>query len=280
MHPNILQSNMPFRFKKHMSAFHLSISGKLTVAVGAIVSILVVTTAISILEFRRMSTYVSDLISENITTINLSTELAVSVDEYNLAILGVVGRADDISKSDLDVESVRKDADRIFAALDSRMYVYEDSLKTAFENFYSTSLQLDSIIISDFVDTREWYFTRLQPQYNILQKNMDSFNVKVYDALKSNSVSFDESFYRGIMPTVVSVAAAIALCLLLHFFIIVYYVKPLRRMLKGLDNYKQNYQGYSMTFEGDDELQSLNGSISDIIDENISLKKRLKNRES
>lgn len=271
---------MPLRFKKYISTFHLSVSGKLSVAIGAIVSILVVTTAISILEFRRMSTYVSDLISENINTINLSTELAVSVDKYNLDILGVVGKADEITRSDLDTRTVRATADSVFKALDSKMYVYADSVRTAFDNYYNASLQLDSIIVNDFVDTREWYFTSLQPQYNNLQRNIDAFNVRTQDALKSNSVSFDESFYRGIMPTVVSVAAAIALCLLLHFFILAYYVTPLRKMLRGLDNYRQSGQTYGMTFEGDDELQNLNGSIYDLIEENISLKNRLKNRES
>lgn len=271
---------MPLRFKKYTSIFHLSISGKLSLAIGAIVSILLLTAVISFSEFRRMSTYVSDLISDNISTINLSTELAVTVDEYNLSILQAVGHADEVIKSNVDTLTVKESAKHVFTELSSRRYVYIDSLQTSFDRYYAESRQLDSIIVNDFVDTRDWYFTLLQPRYNDFRKHMDAFNVKAYDALKTNSVSFDESFYRSIMPSVVSVATAIILCLLLQFFIMSYYVIPLRKILKGTDAYKHNSQNYTMVFEGDDELQALNGNITDIIEENQSLKNRLRHRES
>ena len=73
---------------------------------------------------------------------------------------------------------------------------------------------------------------------------------------------------------------AILLCLLLLFFIMSYYVKPLLRMLKDLEAYSNHNVGYSCSFEGDDELQQLNTAISELVDENQNLKNRLRNRES
>lgn len=268
-----------FKFKNPLKGVRLTISGKLRLAFGAIVTILIVTTAISIFEYRRLSTYVSDLISGNITTINLSTELALAVDEYNIRILNEIGRADEIVRSGIDTASFAHVPDNILKEMTAMRSIRADSVKLAYERYYAVSLQLDEIIASDFVDTREWYFKVLQPEYNRFRNSMDSFNVSVYDDLKKNSVSFDESFYRGIAPSVVSVAMAIILCLLLQFFIIVYYVKPLRRMLKSVDAYKHSGVAYSYTFEGDDELQKLNGEITELAEDNVSLKKRLRGRE-
>lgn len=271
---------MAFGFKKKEDSSALGITGKLRLAIGTIIMLLIVTIFISSVEFRRMSTYVSDQIAENITTINLSTELSVTVDKYNMEILSAVGRADEITKSDVDTAAVAGTAARIFQQLRSQMYVYSDDLKEAYDRYYSTSLQLDSIIVNDFVDTRDWYFTVLLPEYNALRENVESFNLVVYEGLQNNSVRFDESFYRGIIPSLVSASVAILLCLLLQFFIIAYYVMPLKRMLKGMEAYKYTNVGYVYTFEGEDELQKLNRDISEIIEENQSLKKRISHRES
>lgn len=271
---------MPFKIKNKNDYAGLSITGKLRLAIGAIILLLIVTLSISVLEFRRMSTYVSNQIAQNITTINLSSSLGVIAEEYNLNILSAVGKADEIVKSDIDTSSVVSRTREIFDGLSSQMSVSSKDLQNACEKYYDTSRQLDSIIVSDFVDTREWYFTVLQPEYENFRMEMEKFNVKVHDDLKNNSVSFDEGFYRGIIPVFVSVCAVILLCLLLQFFIVAYYVKPLRRMLKGMQAYQHSNINYVHVFEGDDELQTLNSEISELIEENQSLKQRLNNRES
>lgn len=272
---------MAFKNIKSTESSALGIKGKLRLSFGAIIMLLILTICVSAIEFRRMSTYVSDRISENITTINLSTELAMLIDEYNLQILSVVGKADEITKSNIDTTAVSEKSSAIFEKLQGQMYVYVDGVKASCKKYYNTSRQLDSIIVNDFVDTREWYFTVLQPDYDVFRKDMEEFNRRNYDALRKNSTNFDESFYRGIIPSFVSASAVILLCVLLQFFIITFYVKPLRRMLKGMDAYRNSNMNYVHVFDGDDELQALNNGITEIIEENISLKKRLNslNRE-
>lgn len=270
---------MPFKFKKSSSTFHFGMKAKLTLAISSIVAILLMSSIISILEFRRMSNYVSDRISEDIECINLSTELAVSMDEYNVTILSIVGDADSIVISGLDPAPYLVPTDSIVAGLVERRLQYADSLAVAYEEYKQESFQLDSIIVSDFVDSRDWYFTVLQPQYNKFRKCQDKLNMGIHTALHSNSASFDESFYRSIMPGVVSVGVGILLALLLMFFLLVYYVKPLNKMLQGLDSYKRFSHPYNVVFEGDDQLQDLNGNISEVISENSVLKKRIRERE-
>lgn len=257
----------------------MGMSSKLTFAVSSIVAVLLISGLISIFEFRRMSHYVSDQISENIACVNMSTELAVITDEYNISILSIVGDADSIVVSGLDARPYLTLADSLVSELSAARLDHADSLRASFTQYTSTSLQLDSIIVSDFVDSRDWYFTVLQPQYNEFRMWHDAVNKGIYEDLQANSGSFDDSFYRSVMPTVVSVTVAIILSLLLLFFILDFYVRPLKRMLQGVDSYKRYSQVYNVRFEGDDQLQELNSDLKEITEENSTLKRRLRERE-
>ena len=55
-----------------------------------------------------------------------------------------------------------------------------------------------------------------------------------------------------------------------------YYVKPLYKMLDGIDNYLSYNRKYNYTFDGDDQLSELNAGISELIDENRQLRRRIK----
>lgn len=65
------------------------------------------------------------------------------------------------------------------------------------------------------------------------------------------------------------------LVLMLMFFILVYYVNPIYRMLAGLHNYRSFNKKYSCSFEGDDQLAELNDGITELAGENQMLRKRV-----
>lgn len=270
---------MPAPFNKKTSLLHFGMASKLTVAICLIVVLLLVSEGLSIMEFERMSTHVSGQISNDIENINLSTELGVVLDEYNLVILSEVGNADSLVSPTFNPSVYTAVTDSVLAELMDKRIPYTDSLKLAYLSYIDVSSRLDSIIVSDFVDSRDWYFTELQPQYTRFRWWQDMVNRAIYKKLQENSVSFDESFYRSITPGMVSVVAGIVLCLLLLFFILVYYVRPLKKMLTSMNAYRNSNIPYKNVFEGNDELQELNAGIADIVDENRMLKRRIRESE-
>ena len=60
------------------------------------------------------------------------------------------------------------------------------------------------------------------------------------------------------------------------FFILTYFVNPLYRMNRALKDYRTFNKKYSCTFEGDDQLHGLNEDITEITEENLQLRKRIK----
>ena len=59
---------------------------KLFFSLGSVAAILILSGAISIMEYRRMSDYVSELIASNIKSINLSQRLADMTQELRQAL--------------------------------------------------------------------------------------------------------------------------------------------------------------------------------------------------
>ena len=126
------------------------------------------------------------------------------------------------------------------------------------------------------MDTGEWFFGTLQPRYNKFRGEMNILNEAIYNDLLSNSADFDAGFYRSIIPGVVSVGAGLLLIMLLLFFTLVNYVRPICRMADGINAYRSSGRRYNFVFDGDDQLAEINSGVTEIIEENLELKTRIK----
>lgn len=268
---------MQFKFFSRSRKRGTSIRKKLVLGLSSIAVILLLSSVISVLEYRRMSNYVSDLIASNINSINLSHRLVAKCDEYNTRILALVGSTDAASLLEFDQKKYIDECDSIRESFNALNSDAADSVIYSYTAYMLASLETVKVVSSDFIDSRDWYFNRLQPIYNRFRNYIDDLNDVIYNDLETNSMTFQQGYYRSIMPGVVSVGAGLVLVLLLLFFIISYYVNPLAKMLSNLENYRQFGRRYSYRFEGDDELVSLNEDISDIVEENMELKRRINN---
>ena len=254
-----------------------SLSRKVFLSLGAIAAILLLSSVISILEYRRMSSYVSDLIAANIKSINLSQRLSDLTDEYNHQMLSVVVQNDISLMPEFDIRYFNAQADSLKNSFTSRRALpMVDSVSVSFGEFMQTSLKFDEVFLADNVDTGEWFFGTLQPCYNKFRQDIGVLNDMIHDELKRNSADFDAGFYRSIIPGVVSVGAGLLLVFLLLFFTMAYYVRPIYRISDGIDNYRKNGRKHGYVFDGDDQLANINDGVTELIEENIELKKRVK----
>ena len=265
------------RLKNWRNSFRLSIKMKMVLALSAIAVILITSGVISILEYRRMSTYVSDMIADDINSINVAQKLATVTDEYNLQILAVIGDDSLNSLPDFDQQGFVSYCDSLRSSISGgNVLPLTDSVLYSYSAYMLTSLELEQVVHSDFIDSRTWYFERLQPSFKRLNGDIDRLSQAMYDDLQANSEDFDQGFYRSIIPVVVAVAVGILLVIMLMFFIISYYVNPLNKMLSGLDDYQASGRRYSYTFDGDDQLVELNEGITELTEENRQYRRRIK----
>ena len=265
------------RLKNWRNSFRLSLKTKMVLSLSAIAVVLIVSGIISIVEYRRMSNYVSDMIAEDINSINVAQKLSAVTDDYNLQILTVIGDDSVNSLPDFDQQGFVSYCDSLRSIFSvENVLPLTDSVLYSYQAYMLTSLELEQVIQSDFIDSRTWYFERLQPSFQRLNGDIDRLSQAMYADLQENSGDFDRGFYRSIIPGIVAVGVGVILVLLLMFFITSFYVNPLNKMLEGLDEYRSMGRRYSYSFEGDDQLAELNEGITELTEENRQYRRRIK----
>ena len=264
------------RLRQWWRGWHLSLKSKLTLALSSIAVVLLLSSIISLLEYKRMSTYVSGIIADDIRNIEVAQSLLNAVDSYNLQILAVIGDDNLNTLPEIDQQQFVFRCDSLKSALSQKALVpLADSVMCAYSDYMLASMELQGELYSDD-DTRIWYFERLQPIYGRLRTFIEELSAVMYDELRLNSADYDRGFYRSMIPSAVAVTVGILLIFLLMFFILVYYVTPLGKMVQGLENYKNIGKKYTCTFDGDDDLINLNEGIAELTEENRLLRRRIK----
>lgn len=253
-----------------------SLSRKLYLSLGSIAVILLLSSVISVLEYRRMSDYVSELIATNIKSINLAQRLADITEEYNHQMLAVVVQNDISLMPVFNIRHFNDQADSLknsFTAANAHMV---DSVAISFNDFMRASLRFDEVFLADNLNTSEWFFGTLQPCYNEFRHDMNVLRDMIYDELMKNSEDFDAGFYRSIIPGVVSTGAGLMLILLLGYFMMSYYVRPIYRISDGINDYRKTGRKFTYSFDGDDQLSNINDGVTELVEENLELKRRVR----
>ncbi len=264
------------RLKKWWSGFRLSLRMKMTLSLSAIAVVLLLSSVISMLEYRRMSTYVSTLIAEDIRNIHIAQELQDAVDSYNMQILAVIGDESVSALPEFDRASFLSRCDSLqSSSVGISSAPMADSVLYAYSAYMLASTELTDVLQSTFIDTRDWYFERLQPLYGRMRGYLDTLSGAMYQELQQNSEDFDSGLYRSIIPSTVAVLVGILLVFLLMYFILSNYVNPIYKMLEGLRNFRSYKHKYSYNLEGDDQLADLNTEISELTEETRQTRRRL-----
>ena len=265
------------KMHRKIRAMRLSLKAKLVLSLLSVVAVPLKTTVISVMEYSRMSNYVSELIADDISSINVANRLADMSNNYNLEILEAIGEGSSGRLPDFDDEYFKTNCERLrMSHTINQAYPMADSVMYSYAAYMLTSLEFESVVQSDFIDNRAWYFGRLQPRFDRLQSDIDNLTRAIYEDLQENSATFDRGFYRSIIPGIVAVGVGLMLVLMLMFFILSYYVNPLYRMLEGLSAYRSSDKKYTVSFEGDDQLVELNDGISELAGENQQLRRRVR----
>ena len=142
------------KLRNRLANFRLSMRMKLTLSLSAIAVVLMLSSIISIIEYRRMSNYVSELIADNINSINVAQQLTNVVDEYNLDILTVIGDETISTLPDFDQKAFVAYCDSLKVSMtEKKLLPLADSVLYSYSAYMLTSLELNDVLLSDFIDS-------------------------------------------------------------------------------------------------------------------------------
>ena len=156
---------------------HFSLRTKLLLSFSSVAVVLLISSIISMMEYSRMSNYVTELIADDIYSINASQKISTLLDGYNLQILTAIGDSSVTRLPDFDQERFVASCDSLKASFsEAKLLPLADSVLYSYQAYMLTSLELESVIQSTFINSRSWYFGRLQPTFNRLRRDIDNLN--------------------------------------------------------------------------------------------------------
>ena len=238
--------------------------------------VLLLSGVIAIYEFVNMRNRVSQVVTDNVTTINTVSLLLKVTDEYNFALL--ISMGDTGAAAIPDMKHDTRFSDYMNAAKDKYTDVREinmaDSVVFAYTAYIHVMKEAKYVWQGEYQSKRAWYFNRLYPVYMRLRGYIQQLMQLSQDSLAENSKDLSHSFYRTLMPCVVAVAVGIVLVILFNYFINYYFIKPLLSITKGITNYVMYRKSYSLHFDSDDEIQELNQNVAELVDINKKLEKK------
>lgn len=242
--------------------------------------ILFFSSLVSIFEYVKMNDYVSDVITDNIKSINSARELLSVSEQYNIKLMNglVVNNATDSierfpSIDDKEFVTSFSDIGSQFVTPEER--AYSDSVRFAFAAYMQVVSETEDIWKEDYVVRQQWFFNRLQPVYLKFRGYMMQLTQICQDTLVNNSQSLQDSFYRSLMPGFISVLFGMIIAMLFNYFLNFSLINPLLKITEGIKSYRKTGKAYEVKVDSDDELEELNDTVKDIIDLNQSYRKRL-----
>ena len=237
--------------------------------------ILFFSTLISIFEFVKMNTYVSDVITDNIRSINTARELLSVSEEYNMQLL-----KDLILDNDADSleTSIAVNSDELISSFDKISKTFKtpqerasaDSVIFAYAAYMQIASEAANVWDHTFTERQDWYFDRLQPVYIKFRSYIMTLTSVCQDALIRNSESLQDGFYRSLMPGLVSVLLGLLMVVLFNYFINSCLVNPLLKIKRGISDYRAFGKSYNVKIDTNDEIERLSDDVKDIIDLNQS----------
>jgi hypothetical protein len=254
----------------------MAIKRKISLGLVVIGTILLFSSGISIYEFVRMRTTVSNLINDNIAAINTTGALMEVTDEYNFRLLEALG--DDNATLEPRDKNDNRFSDYLTGLRDNftteSERKYADSVLFAYTSYIIIMNDAPTVWEGDYAGRRTWYFTKLHPVYVKLRGYLHQLTLTSQEALAENSLTMTDSFYRSIMPGVVAVVAGIVLVFLFNYFLGFYFVDPLLKISGGVSDYLSRKKSYVVQVDTDEELQELNENVKELIEINKKLTKQ------
>lgn len=253
---------------------------KRKVFLGCIVlgMILFFSSLIAVYEFSKMNDYISNVIADNVTSINSARSLLNAAEDYNLELMS------GIEKDFTDLETaVDTTFTASFSDLSGKFSTREeraaaDSVMYAYAAYMQVVGEAEEVWTYDQFIRRDWFYNRLQPVFMKFRNYIVKLTEVSEDALISNSQNVEDAFHRSIMPPVISLILGLVLVMLFNYYLNYYVINPVLKVKKGIIGYRKCGKKYDVAVESNDEIAELSSAVKDIIDQHRSFKDQLERK--
>ena len=226
--------------------------------------VLVCAIAINIFELKRLSSRADRVIDEGVQHTEYATQMLNALQAQNRAVLNMIILGNDSPSNEFNAGAVEFSAALTKAMEQSPANSSLKKISGANDKYHKIVEMHSSESSVD--DNREWFMNTYVESYYALDGAIKSYMVAPPKTSVAEHVStLEDSIYKTITPSVLTLFVAILILLLFYYFIDTYYTKPVRNISRALDGYIKNKATYQIKIEEKSELSQLNDNIAELI---------------
>lgn len=233
-----------------------------------LVILLVVAAGMSILEFRKIGKSVDKVMENNYKSIEQAKIMTDAIERQKSGLFMYLtdykqeGR-EQIMAADSLVRKAFVLANKRITEPDEGVVM--DSIVSNYQAYYAS---IQATMLSDKVDFRDKnnvFFTDIQRKFKETRALIDRLTQLNEQGIYKQSSQIKDNAKRAIMPAIVSVVAAIIFALLLNFFINVYFINPIHRLIDAVSGFYPEQLEVKAKISSKDEIKKLEVKINELI---------------
>ncbi len=242
----------------------MGIRGKILMGFLILVFMLFASGALSVFELTKLGRTVKGLITDSYKSIAYSKEILEALEVQEKSILAYISNGDK-----RNVEVLNKSHSLATLYLDSAKMnltvsnekLYIDSIAKSYILFHVQSF---GFIESDSVNL-EQYLKKVHPEYIKVTHHVKQLMTINQSALYNTAAYLEASAQRVVMPGLIVILTSIIFTLVFVYLVNHYFVSPIIKLTKGINDYVKFQKPFDVQMETKDELSSLRDSIVNLI---------------
>lgn len=221
----------------------------------------------SILELRKIGSSVDTVMKNNFQSIETSKAMLDAVERENNGIL--LWMQGDSTKGNQTLDQYHQVM--LKALLDARLNIsekdedeYIKKIEEVYTNFYTKT---QAIIASKNIleKNKRIHADELENAFIQTKSAINSLIVLNQDQMYSQTTIIKENSQRSLMPGIISVIAAVLFAIMLNFFISIYFIKPIQRLIDELKAFYPAKGKVDAKIVSKDEIKTLENEINNLI---------------
>ncbi|MBR4064165.1 MAG: hypothetical protein IKK02_02765 [Tidjanibacter sp.] len=250
---------------------------RISIGFMSLVALLFFAVAISVAELGRLRSDAREIVDAGKRGNDLAAMMMSGLQKQNSAILRMV--ATEHITPDSEYDEGKKEFENAYAeAMEVMIHGTDlDAVTTAEENYRSVvesylspapaPITNDSTgMLEPFRPDAKKFLEEYLPVYYSLDEAVKRYMASPQSSIARRTAMVEDNAYRTITPSIITLLVAILVVLMFHFFIDIYYIKPVLRINKSLEQYLATRVPFAPKVDGENEISGLRDNIEKLIE--------------
>ncbi|MDR1347795.1 MAG: MCP four helix bundle domain-containing protein [Prevotellaceae bacterium] len=242
----------------------MSIRKKIFLGCTVVAFILLLAGIAIVFEMQRIRSSVSTVVAENVKSMNAAHNMQGLFYGQNMVLLDYVSTKNDSVLNALNAyvsgyKDACAEAQNIISIKGEQQIL--DSLNICYSKYTEIADNIIKFAKTDRKLYLQYYCTELYKSYDMASKLIERLFLLNKKAVEGNSLLMNDNYYRMIMPAVIAISTCIILIFLLNYFIYIYFISPMVKIVKGINAFNETRVPYNTGIDTGDEISALNSEI-------------------